>query len=67
MTVWVLMVIAITKPYVGPISIERELVVFESAARCLRNIDNVKKQLETKYDIVDVRCSEQKINKDLDK
>lgn len=62
-TVWVLMIVYASQPFVGPTTIGVDSVVFESAARCLRNIDNVKKQFE-KYDSVSVTCAERELNKD---
>ena len=60
-TVWVLSAIFISQPFIGPITVQHDTLVYQSAEACLRHIDSVKKQLE-KYDLTRIECEERKLN-----
>lgn len=61
-TVFILIAI-IAQPNENPIRVNVESIVFETKARCERNIENVIKQLKTETNQVVVNCFEREINK----
>ncbi len=61
MSVWVLIAVCINQPWVGQTTVDSDVLVFESAADCLRNIPHVEEVLHKSYSQVYTRCAEKKV------
>jgi len=61
MIVYLLIVLAVNNNTFKPTQVDINTVVFKDSARCIRNATNIKKQLQEKYDQVNVECVERKL------
>ena len=61
MIIWIMMIVVVSKPVFGPISISQHAMAFKTAERCFKSIPKIEEVIKKEYDEFNITCKERKL------